>query len=582
MDGDFDDETTLTITQAEKPELVGGKLATEQWHVSCSDTSQESYTIRYLAPDEVTEDYSVFVRTNDGWQKVSSTAFGSYLVFTVASPEVDVAVVHALSVWLQYAIVFAVILLVLLVLFGISKSRRGKQKRTPTPAHNAEAPKANPPHRPAKKKKRIILLVIAVLAIAVVCALVYVKFGAAADAYELLKDFAEQPENAMTLSMSVQLDDTIVNTEMDVTRTQVEGHEAACIQSSGISLYYANGAVIMENGKAFQVSDLHPDYSLLPAQTAQLFGAVAFTTSRSDEGVVSQLTAEGENANRLLKVLLPQQAEHLSDTQKITVQLTSSGNKIRSIRFFSEGTLMDTDKTVYTLTAELKPKSIDENFTIPDAVKETISSGNTEGEISISEDLFRLLSAWTTMSQEGSFAADVQLSVECGPISLSESMKYGQALAEGNKVSFVRKDDLAVYFAQETFCDQNGVLLTEQDSALIDRARLLEVLKQICLNGEFDCTDTGNSTWLYKLTLDENAMKTIAYAAAPEMQSMPVTLSSGSVQLTVSDGVTKEIECLCTGGLEGLAEAAPALFVPNRTRGELPRYPRLADFQSAV
>lgn len=143
MDGDFDDETTLTITQAENPELVGGKLATEQWRVSCSNTSQESYTIRYLAPDEVTEDYSVFVRTNDGWQKVSSTAFGSYLVFTVASPEVDVAVVHALSVWLQYAIVFAVILLVLLVLFGISKSRRGKQKRTPTPAHNAEEPKAN-------------------------------------------------------------------------------------------------------------------------------------------------------------------------------------------------------------------------------------------------------------------------------------------------------------------------------------------------------------------------------------------------------------------------------------------------------
>lgn len=52
-------------------------------------------------------------------------------------------------------------------------------------------------------------------------------------------------------------------------------------------------------------------------------------------------------------------------------------------------------------------------------------------------------------------------------------------------------------------------------------------------------------------------MKTIAYAAAPEMQSMPVTLSLGSVQLTVSDGVMKEIECLCTGGLEGLAEAAP-------------------------
>ena len=64
MDGDFDDETTLTITQAENPELVGGKLATEQWHVSCSDTSQESYTIRYLAPDEVTEDCCAIMGLN--------------------------------------------------------------------------------------------------------------------------------------------------------------------------------------------------------------------------------------------------------------------------------------------------------------------------------------------------------------------------------------------------------------------------------------------------------------------------------------------------------------------------------------
>ena len=85
-----------------------------------------------------------------------------------------------------------------------------------------------------------------------------------------------------------------------------------------------------------------------------------------------------------------------------------------------------------------------------------------------------------------------------------------------------------------TSATKNGMLLTEQDNALTDRARLLEVLKQICLNGEFDCTDTGNNTWLYTLMLDENAIKTVAYAAAPEMESMPVTLSSGSVQITVS------------------------------------------------
>ena len=82
--------------------------------------------------------------------------------------------------------------------------------------------------------------------------------------------------------------------------------------------------------------------------------------------------------------------------------------------------------------------------------------------------------------------------------------------------------------------------------------------EQICMNGEFECTDTGNGTWLYTLMLDEGAMKEIAYAAAPEMESIPVTLTSGSVQITLSDSAIKMIECSCTGGLEPLDEALPA------------------------
>lgn len=561
VDGDFDDKAALTVTRGEEPELVNGKSAVEQWHLSCSDPSQESYSVRYLSPDETAEGYAVFVRNEGGWQKADSSAFGSYLVFTVNAPETDVAIMPAASMGpLSWIVCAGVVLLLLLLLAAIRKSRRAKKKKAPAPAQNAEAPKADAKaaEKPLKKKKWLVLLLILVLAIAAVCALAGGKLGAAADACNLLQEFAAQPESAMTLSMSVQLDDTLTNTEMDITRTQVEGHTVTCIQSSGVSLYYTDSAIIMENGRAFQVSELHPDYSLLPEQAAELFRAVSFSTSRSDGNVTRQLTAEGDNARRLLKVFLPDQADDLSGTQKLTVELTSAGNQLLFLSFSSEGTLVDTEKTAYTLTAELKPSSVHPDFAIPDAVKKTVCSGNPVEEDPISEDLFRLLSAWTAMSQEDSFTADVQLGVECGPISLNESMKYGQALTDGTKIGCVRRDDLAVYFADGRFCDQNGVLLTEQDNELTDRAHLLEVLKQICLNGEFDCTDTGNSTWLYTLALDESAMKTVAYAAAPELESLPVTLSSGSVQITVSDAALKELDCTCTGNLSLPEDAAPA------------------------
>lgn len=560
MDGNFDNEAALTVTQAEEMDLVNGKSAIEQWHLSCSDPSQESYTVRYLSPDETTNGYTVFVRDKNGWQKASCSEFGSYLVFTVATPEVDVAVVPTTSGWLPCIIVGAVIVLLLILLIALHKHRRTKKQNVPVPAQTADetAPEGKSAEKPGKKRKvLLLLLLIFLLIIAAVCALVGKKLGTAADACQSLQELAAQQESAMTLSMSIQLDDTLTNTEMDITRTQVEGHTVNCIQSNGVSLYYTDSAVIMENGRAFKISELYPDYSVLPAQAAELFEAFSFSTSHSDGNVTCHLTAEGDNAGRLLKVLLPDQADNLSDTQKLTVELTYSENEVLSLCFSSQGTLMDAEKTAYTLTAELKPKNMDSGFTVPSAVEETVCSGNAEGEASISEDLFRLLSAWTTMSQEDSFSADVQLGVECGPISLNESIKYGQSLAEGSPISFVRKDDLTVYFAEETFCDQNGVLLTQQGNALVDRARLLEVLKQICLNGQFACTDTGNSTWLYTLTLDESSMKTIAYAAAPEMESLPVTLASGSVQIIVNGTTIKEIECSCTGGLDALEEVAP-------------------------
>lgn len=63
----------------------------------------------------------------------------------------------------------------------------------------------------------------------------------------------------------------------------------------------------MENGKAYQISELYPDYSSLPAEAAKIFQALSFTTSRSGGKVTCTLTAEGENAKTLLEILVPEQ-----------------------------------------------------------------------------------------------------------------------------------------------------------------------------------------------------------------------------------------------------------------------------------
>lgn len=572
VDGNFDEAATLTVSSVEEAEWVHGKQALEQWELSCSDPSQDSYTIRYLSPEETAEGYCVYVKQDGQWEKADCTAFGSYLVFSVSSPQTQVAIVPADSVWLWIVLGILILPLVLVVVVWNLRKKGKKAPNGPTgeagPSIPAPVPKKTPTGK--RKKQWLPILAAALVVLLAVGAFVAVKMRAAGNVSSLLQEFADQPEYAMTLSLDTELDDQLTDLDMEVTKTQVDGHAVTCVAHDGISLYYADHAVMMENGRAYELSQLYPDYSSILPEAAKIFRAFSFTTNKNDGAVSYTLTAEGENARTLLELFLPEQVETLSDTQKLTVVLTCAEDEIQSLRFSSQGTLMDDAKTPYSVSAELKPTEMEESFAVPEAVKETVCSGKTESGTVLSKDLFRLLTAWTDLSQEESFTSNVTLGVECDPISLHESVKYERSLVEGQAISCIRKNDLAVYVSGDRFCDQNGVVLDAQDNELIDRVHLLEVLYQICLNGEFKCVDTGNDTWLYTLTLDEAAMKEVAYAAAPDIESLPVTLTSGSIQIMVKGDSMTELDVSCIGGLDGLAEAAPVTvstkmsFIHNR------------------
>lgn len=557
MDGDFSDKVYFTASSIDETERIHGKKAEEQWSLYCSDTSQESYTVRYLSPEETAEGYRIYVKQDGRWKKADTTAFGSYLVFSVPSAESEVAIVPAINTGIL--IVLGLLLTIIILTFLIRKLRRKKIKVSVEQEDEKSIPEAvSDESAIVKKKKRLIPIVTAAIA-AIIAIGIYaaMKMGMFVNAYELLKEFSNRTESAMTLSLNTEMDGRLTQADIDINKTQVDGHSVTSIQNNGISLYYADGAVIMENGKAYRVSELYPDYSNLTEEAAKLFQTLSFTTRRSGGVVTCSLTAEGENARRLLKILVPEQIENLSDTQKLKVELSIADDEIQKLCFYSEGTLMDDSKTPYTISGELKPAETDETFSLPGPVIETVSSGEIESETVISDGLFRLLSAWTNLSREKTFTADISMGVECSPISLNENIKFERTIIDGEKIGCIRKKELAVYFADGNFCDQNGAVIDAKDNALADRKRLIEALYQICMNGEFKCTDTGNDTWLYTLTLDEDAMKSVAYAAVPEMKNLPVTLTSGSVQIMIKGSNITEIDFSCTGGFNALADTAP-------------------------
>ena len=591
-DGDFDADAVLTVTAADPVERVHGKQPLEQWKVQISDTRQDSYTLRYLAPDGDPESVHIYVREDGRWKRAECEVFGSCLVFALPGAEADVAVLQAPGALMEGLVITAVLLVVLAaVLLILRRVRRAKPPRKPVPGaaqpasgrrihtdnarssaapaggtrQTGEADRTEPSAKPGKtgkfrklsKKQRYGVIALAVVLLAALVLVLTAPLRSMADAYTILENFSNQSRYAMTMSTDTQLDGQLLHADFTVTKTREQGRDVTCVYKDGMSLYYTDGVILMENGKAYQLSNLHPDYSKLPQEAARLYQTVDFTTSRDGKTVCYTLTAEGENARTILAMLLPGQSDYLTDTHKLTLELTASGGQMQSLRFTSEGTLVDEHKTPYSITAELQPADVAEDYALPQAVDQALSAGLPETQEVIPEDLFRLLCAWTDLNQEESYTADLVLGVDCGPLNLDETLKYGQTFVEDQKIGCVRSGDLAVYFANGQFCGPGGAVLTEAESALAQRIDLLQVLYQICLNGSFDCVDTGNGSWLYTLTLDQDAMKQVALAAAPDMESQPVTLTEGSVQILVKDGSIASIRCACTGGLEGLEQALP-------------------------
>ena len=624
LDGDFDDNAVLAVTGGESSAQINGRQAVEQWTLQCSDTSQTSYTVRYLTPEESPAGYEIYVRHDGWWEKADCTTFGSYLVFPVQTATTEIAVVPAETTWLPWVLLgfAALVVLLLVILICRSISRRRKKRKAlsteplptepietdttateptateatptettpasgpeePTTAQAAAAEPSKSPQpseetaKPRKKRRRWLLpLVLVLLLLALAAAWYFIgrPLLEGASAYDLLRDFAGRSECAMTLSLDTQLGEEMTHTDIEIRKTQVDGSTVTCVSRDGLSLYYSGGAVILENGRALKISSLYPDYAKLPLEAANLFDTVDFSTSRDGESITYSLTAEGEKSKALLNMLLPEQMDFLPDVQKLLVELTAADGAVEELRFSSEGTLTDEDKTRYDLSASLTPAELEGGSSVPEAVLETVRSGVAEDLSDFSEDLFRLISAWTELDQEEGFSAVLQLEVACNPISIQEDMTYGQINADGQIISCLSKGDLAVYYSDGVFCDRNGLVLSSEEYALVDRVRLLNVIYQLCLNGEFSSTETGDESWLYTLTLDQAGMESIAYTASPELESMPVTLTSGSIQIYIENGEFTEIRCNCTGGLSGLAEVAPVTVsaqwrVKDRSALELP------------
>lgn len=408
------------------------------------------------------------------------------------------------------------------------------------------------PVKPPRKKRRWLPVLITVLVLLAAAAVFFLNSGVKKDleAYRLVEARMKQDPLAMDVTVDASYGKLAVQADAAVTRTKVDDTTVTCIDRDGATLYYANGTIYLSNGRAYPIADAYPDYSALLDKTAQLCRSLTIDKSVDGKEKVYTLTAEGNDAAALLRLLASDEIADAAALYSLRVELVAESGELMELRFYTEGAGdLSVDASAVFRSSAAAP-------VIPDDVTDAMSSSSTEVIGTLTDDTLRLLQALSALYEQDTLSADIALSADCGPIVLSDTLQYDRHDYNGQRIACIRKNTLSYYFSDGVISDADGNKL---DSAeLVDSAQLIELCYELLVNGTAACTETENG-WSYTLTLDEDGMNDLAAAIAPSIKAQDVSFTSGRIEALVTEGGTlRSVSVSCSGALHLILTDAPA------------------------
>lgn len=571
------------------PPMTINREVVEQWSVQVSPSQGDTHALRYLAPEGASSRLRIYTQRDGRWVKTAYESVGSYLIFTVQGSDARIAVVSAFPVWwiwlLALLAVAGLIVLIVILVHRSKKNAKARRAAKTAPEAAAEAAAqtqpqgeradaellaralsaeerlakaeeelralresaaspAEPVRKPKRKKRWWILILVLVLLLAAGIAVFFLNSGLrdGLEAYRLLSAYSQREPMTMELAVSAGLDGKSLETTASVCRSESGGTAVTAVELQGVPLYYANGNLYLENGRAYGISDLFPDYASLIDRAVDLYRLVRVDVSESGGQKVYRLTAKEGRAKELLEILLPDEADALGE-KPMEVTLTAEDGTLTQMAFSvgsagSKGLYLDARAELNT---DMRAPEL------PEAVSQAISAG-TAPEGKLTEDAFEVLLAWKELLGREKLSADVTLSVDCGPVVVNDTLEYDRLLSDGESLGAVRKGSVALYFSGDRFCDATGHAVSAGSKSLLDASKLMDLVYKLILNGTVSC-QTNGKTQVATLSLGEDGMSSLAQTIAPDIQGQDVRFTDGSIVLTLKDGVLQTIRISCAGSV---------------------------------
>jgi len=517
----------------------------EQVQVRFPEDGQREHTIRYLTPDGRTENYRLYLKDGEGWQRLHPRSFGSYYLIDTTGTEAHFALVETVQSWWFVAYIAAALLILALLFFLIHRLRRFLRTR-PKKEKLPRAERPVPRWLKAHRKPLLIILPILLLAgAASVFSLRFGSLGSAVTAYRVLKDFSRQETDVET-DIRLHIEDRDLEMNTTVHRVLRSGHMIRCTEQYGIPLYISDGMVCLENGRVFRLTEGQLSQGKVLDLALDVFLHEKAETSTADGITRYSADITGETADRILRLFLSASDEELLHANDMTVAMSVRDESLQSISFTGGGSAMGS--TPFRFDVLLTPREMTERPVIPQAVVDAIETGGGEDVQILSEDLLRLLAAWIKNESADSVSADIGVNADCGSLRLTPRYRYSRRTLDGTDVHCVKSALFTLYFTDSAACTSDGHDLSEAQQRVVAAAQLIPLARELCLKGQFSCAAAGDRA-IYSIILTSEDAADLVSRLLPELDRLNLSYNDCKLRITVVGDKLDEIALDCGASL---------------------------------
>lgn len=395
-----------------------------------------------------------------------------------------------------------------------------------------------------KKKLYIVIGLVVVIVAAIViyfCATYLPRLQVGKEISNLLQPLLTEENQSMHLDVTADLVGESMNLHSDIYLVKEDEIKYVIMDQYDFPIYIVDNVLYLENGHAFKIAEEMQSqpvkYEELFLQIAAAYEMFDITCVKTDAETGYSVNVTGEQVQELLAMAVPTsqglksgEQELLNSIQSLNLQMIARNEKLDRIEMSGSAEVDGTAVQVSIVISEFQVLESGE-YAIPNVVKEAMKTIDKDSLFSLTEDLYRLMIAFDRFTKQETLNGTVTLSANCGIINFNRTYNL--------------KDFENIENTGEVSVDTEGV------------ENLPAMIGLLCMEGEISCTELGTG-YEYKLALDEVTMQKMAEMVVPDLVNYIVTMTEGTVIVTLENDSVSAIVIEIEGSIKVLFSEVPA------------------------